>query len=170
MKRKFVANVHNEEVEFFIEKLDGGKLKVTHDDKEFLLDTQKIGDSHYLALSQNQVFHIGLTRQKDNWQAHLEGEVLNFTLEDEKSLLRKRLVGSVGAGGGEIVCPMPGKIVKFLVEEGQSVKTGDPVVIVEAMKMENEFKAGIDGTVKEIKAAAGESVESGAVLVVIEEE
>lgn len=169
MKRRFVAKIQDQEVEFFLEKINEKTVCITHDGKEFLMDASKIGDSHYLAVAQNQVYHIGLTKQKHNFQAHLEGEILNFTLEDERSLLRKRLVGNAGMGGsGDVVCPMPGKVVKILVEVDQAVKVGDPLVIVEAMKMENEFKSGIDGVVKEIRVAAGVSVESGTVLVVVE--
>ena len=59
---------------------------------------------------------------------------------------------------------MPGLVVKLLVEEGQEVSQGDPVLIVEAMKMENEVKAGRDGVVGTIHVAAGDSVEADAIL------
>jgi biotin carboxyl carrier protein len=62
---------------------------------------------------------------------------------------------------------MPGKIVRLLVGLGERVRAAQPVVVIEAMKMENELRAGRDGTVAEIHAREGASVDSGALLVVI---
>ncbi|MEA2115576.1 MAG: pyruvate carboxylase subunit B [Thermodesulfobacteriota bacterium] len=69
--------------------------------------------------------------------------------------------------GALLLAPMPGMIVKYLKNEGESVKTGDPVVVLEAMKMENSLPAPVDGVVKSIKFESGESVTKGAVLCVI---
>jgi acetyl-CoA/propionyl-CoA carboxylase biotin carboxyl carrier protein len=82
--------------------------------------------------------------------------------------------GSSGAGGGavagsgKVAVPMQGTIVKVLVEVGQSVSAGDPVVVLEAMKMENNVAADIDGTVTEVSVEAGQSVSAGQVVVTIE--
>ena len=72
------------------------------------------------------------------------------------------------AGPFRIVAPMPGKIVRVLVREGDQVRARQPVVVVEAMKMENELRAERDGTVTEILVAEGRTVDSGALLVVIQ--
>jgi biotin carboxyl carrier protein len=64
--------------------------------------------------------------------------------------------------------PMPGKVIAVLVSEGDTVEKGQGLVIVEAMKMENEVRSPIAGAVKEIKVKPGETVEGGAVLVVVE--
>ena len=69
--------------------------------------------------------------------------------------------------GTLMVAPMPGMIVKYLKNEGESVKMGDPVVVLEAMKMENSLTAPADGVVKSIKFESGDSVTKGAVLCVI---
>ena len=63
---------------------------------------------------------------------------------------------------------MQGTIVKVLVEVGQTVAAGDPVVVLEAMKMENNVASDVTGTVTEVKAEAGKSVSAGEVVVVIE--
>jgi biotin carboxyl carrier protein len=63
---------------------------------------------------------------------------------------------------------MQGTIVKVLVEVGQTVSAGEPVVVLEAMKMENNVNADVDGTVAEVKASPGQSVAAGEVVVVIE--
>ena len=63
---------------------------------------------------------------------------------------------------------MPGKIVRVLVKPGDAVQVRQPLVVVEAMKMENEIRAGRDGTVGEVHAQEGASVEAGTLLVVIQ--
>ena len=73
----------------------------------------------------------------------------------------------VGAGDTAINAPMPGKIVKLVAEAGKAVKKGDVVLILEAMKMQNEISAPVDGTLKSINVAAGQSVKPGEVLAVI---
>jgi len=76
--------------------------------------------------------------------------------------------GAVVAGSGQVTVPMQGTIVKINVEVGQSVTAGDPVVVLEAMKMENNVAADIDGTVTEVKVETGQGVSPGEVVVVIE--
>ncbi|MFM9085868.1 MAG: acetyl/propionyl/methylcrotonyl-CoA carboxylase subunit alpha [Acidimicrobiia bacterium] len=76
--------------------------------------------------------------------------------------------GAGGAGSGNVEVPMQGTIVKVLVEVGQSVEAGQAVVVLEAMKMENQITADKAGTVKEIKVSAGSTVGAGDVVVVIE--
>jgi len=73
----------------------------------------------------------------------------------------------VATGAGAVVCPMPGTILDVRVKVGDAVKYAQPVVILEAMKMENEIVAVVDGTVTEIRVAKGASVNAGDVLVVI---
>ena len=63
---------------------------------------------------------------------------------------------------------MPGKVIAVLVAEGDAVEKGQGLVIVEAMKMENEVRSPINGEVKEIKVTPGETVEGGAVLLIVE--
>ena len=63
--------------------------------------------------------------------------------------------------------PMPGKVIKVNVKEGDDVKEGDVLCVVEAMKMENNFLAEVDGVIKDIKVRVGDNVLQGAVLVVI---
>ncbi len=73
-----------------------------------------------------------------------------------------------GSGPRRVIAPMPGKVVRLLVKPGDTVTARQPVVVVEAMKMENELRAGGEGVVTEVHAREGLSVEAGALLVVIQ--
>jgi len=75
--------------------------------------------------------------------------------------------GTSGPPGGAVTSPMPGKVVKVLVKEGDTVEPGRPLVVVEAMKMENELVAEIAGTVQKVFVQPGDAVEGGARLVTI---
>jgi biotin carboxyl carrier protein len=72
-------------------------------------------------------------------------------------------------GAGALVTQMPGKIVKIMKKEGDKVSKGETVLILEAMKMENEIKSGADGTVKSVNVKEGQALEAGFLMVEIEE-
>jgi propionyl-CoA carboxylase alpha chain len=84
--------------------------------------------------------------------------------EREASYARLMPVRKAGDTGKQVVCPMPGLVVSIAVKEGQEVKAGETVAVVEAMKMENVLRAEIDGTVKKINAKAGDSLAVDAVI------
>ncbi|EDM74143.1 Biotin/lipoyl attachment protein [Plesiocystis pacifica SIR-1] len=73
-----------------------------------------------------------------------------------------------GAGSGTLTAPMPGRIVKVLITPGESVERGAPVIIMEAMKMENELQAPVSGVVQSVAVAEGDTVDAGAALCEIE--
>lgn len=75
---------------------------------------------------------------------------------------------SPDVGEGDVLAPMPGSILEINVKKGESVEIGDTLIVLEAMKMENEISADRAGTVKEIKARVGDSVDAEDVLMVIE--
>lgn len=78
--------------------------------------------------------------------------------------------GLGGGDAGELLTKMPGKVVKINVEVGQAVKKGQPVLILEAMKMENEIKAGVDGIVKSIKVKVGDTLEENVLMMELEQQ
>jgi biotin carboxyl carrier protein len=82
--------------------------------------------------------------------------------------LKKEGTGAAGAGPQRVMAPMPGKIVRVLVKAGDPVTAKQGLVVVEAMKMENELRAARDGRVRELMVGEGQSVDAGAVLLVVE--
>ena len=77
--------------------------------------------------------------------------------------------GLNAAGAGALITQMPGKVVKVFKKEGDKVTKGETVLILEAMKMENEIKSGADGTIKSVNVKEGQALDSGFLMVEIEE-
>ena len=123
------------------------------------------GRSHEIAL-------IEQPPRSGNLTVHVNGRVVTAAVGASRGPWARR-GPEAGAGGHPpgvrtLVAPMPGKVVKVLVKPGDAVAARQGLVVVEAMKMENELRAPKAGTVSEVKVSEGESVEAGAILVVIE--
>ena len=101
---------------------------------------------------------------------HVDGRAIPVTVIDPRAAFarRDRDPHAGGEGARRIVAPMPGRVVKLLVAVGDQVTARQGVVVVEAMKMENELRAPRDGRVAEVRVTEGASVDANAVLVVIE--
>lgn len=103
------------------------------------------------------------------YTVYTRSSVRNVTIYNDEALLHESLKkgGALGAAD-KLAAGMPGKIVKVLVNKGDVVKANQPILIMEAMKMENEMRAPRNTRIKEIKVTKGQSVESGATLIVFE--
>jgi acetyl/propionyl-CoA carboxylase alpha subunit len=114
----------------------------------------------------NSSYLIDVVPWGTEYNVYTRGSYRSIKVYNEETLLHESLKagGAIGSGG-DLEAGMPGKIVKVLVEEGQEVKAGDPLLIMEAMKMENEMKASADAKVKKILVSTGDSVERGALLI-----
>ncbi len=106
----------------------------------------------------------------DQYNVHLYDGMRTVELVHPSTLALRKNKGHGGGAGGSLKAPMPGKVVKVLVSPGDEVESGAGLVILEAMKMQNELQASQAGRVKEVRAAEGDNVERGAVLVVMETE
>jgi biotin carboxyl carrier protein len=101
-------------------------------------------------------------------QVHVGIVPVAVTVNGRRRYGQKHAGSGAGSGPQRVVAPMPGKIVRVLVAAGDTVSARQPVVVVEAMKMENELRAGREGTIAEIHVRQGMSVEAGALLLVIQ--
>ncbi len=99
---------------------------------------------------------------------HVGTSAFDFTAIDERRKLLAASGPGVASGRQTLTAQMPGKIVKLLVRVGDSVREDQSLMVIEAMKMENEIRSPIDGVVAEIGAREDEAVETGALLAVIE--
>src|SRR5260370_3595164 len=97
----------------------------------------------------------------------VDGRRFHVEVRDPRDISR-RSRGALGVGRQNIAAPMPGKVIRVLVHEGDTIETGQGVVVVEAMKMQNEMKASRPGRVAEIRFRDGGTVRAGDTLVVLE--
>jgi len=98
----------------------------------------------------------------------IDGRRYGFEVKDPRSLQGRRGAGAGTEGPRPVKAPMPGRVVRLLVEVGEEVEEGQGVVVIEAMKMQNELKSPKAGRVIRVGAAVGDTVGSGDVLVVVE--
>jgi biotin carboxyl carrier protein len=95
------------------------------------------------------------------------GEPIVATLRDQRDLLLNKSSGPASGSGGDLRAAMPGKVVKLLCQVGDSVKAGQGLLVIEAMKMENELRAAIAGRVTALAVQEGQTVEAGQSLVTV---
>jgi biotin carboxyl carrier protein len=98
---------------------------------------------------------------------HIGAVVVPVTLNGRRHSGRKEEGGHSGSGPQRLLAPMPGKVVRVLVNKGDPVRARQPLAVIEAMKMENELRAGRDGVVAELPVSPGQSVEAGTLIAVI---
>ena len=115
-------------------------------------------------------FPMSAERSDDGWFFRVAGRRVRVEVEDERTRAIRELAGrdELGEGERELRAPMPGRIVRVLVESGQAVEAGDGLVVMEAMKMENELSARGPGTVESVRVEEGQTVNQGDVLIVVE--
>jgi len=103
----------------------------------------------------------------ETWDLHMGGRRLRADVVDERTRTIRERTGGPGAASGPrpVVAPMPGMVVKIEVEEGDTVRAGQGVVIVEAMKMENELRTEVDAEVLRVLVEEGQTVEKDQLLV-----
>jgi biotin carboxyl carrier protein len=149
----------------------GDGFAVTVDGKTHQVDVARI-DVHSLSLIVDSVWPADASvvagRDRGLLTVHVGGVAVPVELNGRRPFGRQDDHGRTASGPQRVSAPMPGKIVRVPVAVGDSVRARQPVVVVEAMKMENELRAGRDGVVAEVRVREGMSVEAGALLVVIQ--
>jgi len=161
---KLQADLNGEKYEIEI-KREGEKLFARVDDREYEIEASEVEPDVYLFKYDRQVFQI---------YAPPEGIVntgnhqLEISISDPKRLRGSNSAGEAAEGIAEIKTAMPGKLVRVLTEVGAEIKQGDSVLVVEAMKMQNDLKSPKDGIVREIRFAEGATVNAGDILAIIE--
>jgi biotin carboxyl carrier protein len=165
----YVATIGEKDVTITVEELGGSNYKVSIDGVEHVVDAHQVAGQLWSILYQGASFVVDVTQlPTEEYEVLIQGDCHKFTLMNEQRRAMLRAGGKGSAGKAMVTSPMPGKVVKLLVKEGQEVGAGEGVVVVEAMKMENELKSAIAGKVKEIFVEEGQVVESGAKLLLVE--
>jgi biotin carboxyl carrier protein len=144
-----------------------------------IVDGADAGSAEIAAMPGTDVKHLLLDgrsvtlvarRDDDGWDLHVDGWPVRADVVDERTRAIRAMTGRTGAvqGPKPVRAPMPGMIVRTEVNVGDQVRAGQGVVVMEAMKMENELKAETDGVVARVLITPGQAVEKGTVLVEFE--
>ena len=149
----------------------GDGFAVSVDGRTRQVDAARI-DEHTLSLVVDGVWSADVSVAADPVSGQLTVHVgaipIAVTLNGSRRWGRKDEGAGSGSGPQRLVAPMPGKVVRVHVTVGDRVTARQPVVVVEAMKMENELRASREGTVTDIQVREGMSVDAGALLLVIQ--
>lgn len=167
------AKVNNQEKEYTIEfenrELNSGSI----DGENFLLDIFKSKEGSFHVLKNNQSYNIEVVSanyEEKQMVLLVNGNKYTVNLRDKYDELLKSLgMDKLMAGKvNELKAPMPGLVLDIFVAPGSVVKKGDPVIVLEAMKMENVLKAAGDGVVKKIAVEKKQAVEKNQLLISFE--
>ncbi|MDR3682950.1 MAG: biotin/lipoyl-binding protein [Geothrix sp.] len=169
MKRTLILGKDQHEVELLHQ---GGGTTLVWEGQSHAIDILELESGCYSILMDGRSVEVRLDQAKSPdpeahaYNAMLHDGAYHFALVDPRRALLSGS-GSAGAGGGLLMSPMPGKIVKLLVKAGDQVQEGQTLLVMEAMKMQNELKTSTPGTVTIVHVQEGATVETGASLVTV---
>lgn len=165
---KFQVRFGDEEIELEVERNADGKLQLKKSAAEGQIDAfsdveiDEIPGGFLVrhGISVHEIFTASLGNKQQVDDGHFHHIVES---EDPRQAFQKRRRG--GSSGNSIAAPMPGRIVKIPVSVGDEIKEGQSLIIIEAMKMENEMRAKSDVKIAEVLVSEGDNVEANAVLI-----
>jgi len=163
------ATIDGQEHKLAIEELaNAGAFEINLGGKKINADLRQAGPTSFSIIVGARSFDLDVIRQGDEFVVSSRSGVTRLTLEDA----RRRLMHSRGAremsGNAQMRAMMPGRVLSVSVQVGDQVEAQQGVLVIEAMKMENELKSPKAGKVVEVKVVAGQAVEKGELLIVIE--
>lgn len=155
----------------FVYKVEEGQPYLN--EKLLEWDISKIDEQMYHVIRNGQSYRaelISWNKEQKSFVFRIEGFEVETVVQDKFDLLLEKMGINDGAAQKmkELKAPMPGLIIGVSVEEGQNVEAGTPLIVLEAMKMENIIRAQGEGIVKKINVQAGNSVEKNQVLIIFE--
>ena len=151
-------------------EIEGDSIQL--DGRPVSVDLKQVGTHlwHLLVDGRSQTLQARRTEERGCWELEVAGRPLRSLALDERRRAIRELTGAGEAASGpyEVLAPMPGLIITVEVRKDEVVEPGQGLVVIEAMKMENELKALKAGQVTDVLVAAGQAVSKGDLLVVIE--
>ena len=172
MKKRYVLKINGDQHGAVVAR-EGAETSVQIDEGQTMrLNAHSVLGGRAISLRRGarmHLIHLTSADSKGNLQVTVNGRPISLMVMDE---LRAQALESLGdaAGSGTISADIPGLVVEVKVEPGQVVHQGEPVIVVEAMKMQNELTAAVSGTVASVPVKVGQTVNPGDPLVVIEPE
>lgn len=166
---RYLATLDGQEHEIEIEELAAGSFAIRFGENRFEADLRRVGPLSFSVIVNNRSFDLDVARDGEETVVASRSRSTRLIVSDAarpaaRAAAKRREV----SGRVEIKSAMPGRIINVLVAPGDQVKAEQGIVVVEAMKMENEVKAPKAGKVVEVSVVAGQAVEKGQLMVVIE--
>ena len=159
-------------------KRQGESFRIEADGRVMLVDARRIGETSLSLLVGSDNGHVparsvdvalAARGEPGAFDVHVDGRVVPLAIRPAGAFGRhNRQAGALAAGPQRITAPMPGKIVRVLVKVGDQVAPREGLVVVEAMKMENELRSSRQGRVREVLVSEGQSVDAGAALMIVD--
>jgi len=153
-------------VELLEKKDDFIKIKI--DDKIYELDAIRTSSNIYSLIYNNKSYNLEFSKKQKNYTVHFENSSFDYKIIDAQEKYNANRQGGAEEDSNVISTPMPGAVVKILVKVGDKVKEGDIIIVVEAMKMQSEYKASGNKIVKKILVKEGENIAGDQPLVILE--
>ncbi len=149
-------------------QIESGSVRAEIDGRVYELELREPEPRCYLFLRDTEVHECRVSKTQDGFDVNLRGRNHAVAIVDPKRLRSGQNADRHSHGLAEITAPMPGKVVRVHIETGASVEKGAGVIVVEAMKMQNEMKSPRAGVVISINVKPGDTVNAGDVLAVVE--
>lgn len=163
---KYVTTIGDESFDVEI----NGEDEILFDGEQMQIDFRSVaGQSVYSLIVNGKSYEALVQPVEDGLEVLLQGQLYQVTIEDERQRRLRQSTGSPATMRGELhfKAPMPGLIVTVRVREGQEVKKGDRMIVLESMKMQNELASPGDGIVRNIRIKSGDNVDQNQVLLTI---
>jgi glutaconyl-CoA/methylmalonyl-CoA decarboxylase subunit gamma len=174
MIHRYSVEVSGSEREISVEKLDGNRVRVTRDGNTRVYEAVRVAGNprastwSLLPEGGGKQVLVDVDGVAPDLTVTVDNKGVPLKLTSARAKVAGRAAPPPKLGPSAVLSPMPGKVVKVLVAVGDEVKSGQGVVVVEAMKMENELKAPKDGKIKAVAVKEGQPVEAGQNLVTLE--
>jgi biotin carboxyl carrier protein len=168
MKLRATINGYQSDIQV---RHEGPRVFAGIDDRRYEVAAHESGPNGYLLISQGRVFECRIEGRPESGKAIdvIVGTTpYSVTLTDPKRLSSVASARAHGDDAARIIAPMPGKVVRVLVAVGDQVEVGAGIIVVEAMKMQNEMKSPKAGTVVALNTQTGATVNGGDVLAIVE--
>jgi acetyl/propionyl-CoA carboxylase alpha subunit len=163
---QYTALVSGEHIEVSLDRT-GSRIEATIAGRTYLLEGMAVQAGVYWLNYQGQSFEVTVLDDGGVYTVSIGGHRLGVELLDPRTALR-RADHSRHDGVVEVRAPMPGKIVRVLAAQDAAVAAGQGIVVMEAMKMQNELKSPKDGVIRELKVVEGSAVGSGDLIAIVE--
>ncbi|HLJ24676.1 MAG TPA: biotin/lipoyl-containing protein [Candidatus Acidoferrales bacterium] len=166
MKYEITINGARRSVEFFRDKGENSRVAFSVDGRRLEVDAIQLSRGSYSVLLGGRSLEVTAEETPAGLLVRVNGREFLVDVRDPRSWRRGRGAGVELEGRQQLVAPMPGKIVRVLVEVGQQVTAGQGLLVIEAMKMQNEVRSPKSGKVEKL-AREGQTVNAGEILAVV---